>query len=518
MTTHICRDFLTLPSSSSPCTNMYLLTMFLQHVMNYDIDSNVNYDINSSTYTLAYGQNASINIATGSEYIVYVPSGSYSQSITDNNRILALKSDLYPSHNSGLFRVLSTTSSFDGDVGFIIDYRSSEYPQSEINTISWRLYESENNVPIWKSGSNGSTGYNSSGIADNSRIMLTSPLGFNVRLCLESVQDRSGTIPSGFSITPGVGAVSNADYDRFEGCLNASIWYDSTSSIYRGLSVGLTPNVNVYEWETGQWRFTAFGDTDTSAVACVIQNVTFATGGNGFCAFGIPDDISSTTTKLIDKLFVIGYGTALPNLSWHSGFFQHGHSTGIAWSEYGYPAPCILSSYADIRNLNPHIRSLLLTDNPFLNATELIDVEILAATISSSVSFGNEQASQIACRRVGILPFFKQGRNNYQQWSLTPDKSWFHTLDGMFLKWDGPHLSGTLTGSSNALLIATSSFIDKTGVQFYELNPSMSDPITTRIITSIDKDANRFKKTYSYYRQQPQGIQAIKCGSNQSKP
>ena len=87
MTIHISRDFLTSVSSSAPATNMYLLAAFMNHVLSFDVDKHVNFDLTSSTYTKGQYdldannlQFASINNATGSEYTVTIPEVAYTVS------------------------------------------------------------------------------------------------------------------------------------------------------------------------------------------------------------------------------------------------------------------------------------------------------------------------------------------------------------------------------------------------------------------------------------------------------
>lgn len=533
MTIHLCRDFLTLVSASSPSTGMYLTALFIHHVMSFDVDSFNNFNITSSVYTKGqynFDENnlqfGSINLA-GSENIVYLPSGSYSASSADVNRILALRSPASSTFNSGLFRIQSSSIDPVQGVKLTIDYRSSEFPPSESGSLAWRIYASENEVSsTWRSGSNGAAGYNSRGTANNTRIMFNSPSGYQVRLCLESLPDRSGTVPCGFTIAPGAGTVNGSDFDDVEGHLHGPMWFNSTSSIYRGTAVGFAPGSNGLNATTGQWRFTALGDTFKSTIALFSRNVTFNTGGNGWCVFGLPENEQEPLPqKIIERLFVVGYGNSNPNLTWRSGYFNDGHTQGMTWSRFGFPMPCIMSSYADIRNRDPHVRNLTTAaDTPFLGQTELIDVELFGGTMTSSLApttVSGLTASLVvpfAPRRVGRMPLARQGRGNYAQWALTPDKQWLHTLDGIFVPWQGPHLSGTVTGSSNAMLIATSSLTDGTGLQFFEPNPPMQDPPGEPAAVPSNKDANRFRKTYSYYRQQVVEVNVTKGGSNPPKP
>lgn len=526
MTIHLCRDFLTLPSSPSPGTNMYLVSMFLQHVMSAKVNSFHNFDLDSSTYTKGGigRKDGSINLDVDPA-IVWLPSGAYSADSSDVNRVLALRSEVSSTFNSGLFRITAVSTDPVLGTGLKIDYRSSEDPQFESGSLAWRVYASEAEVSaLWLIGSNGSTGYNSNGSAANSRIVLSTPAGYCVRLCMESVPDRSGTVPCGFTIAPGdaAGVNINADFDNSKGHLHGPAWFNTTSSLYKGTAVGLSPMINGLSDATGQWRFTAIGDTFNCSVALFTQNVSFVTGGTGWGVFGIPEDELlpiPDSEHVIDRLFVIGYGNALPNLTWHSGFFSDGHAQGVTWSRYGSPMPLIMSSYADIRNQTPHVRNLsTATDTPFMGLTELLDVDLLGGVMSSSFSVRASAIVPFAARRIGRLPLVRQGRSNYAQWSTTPDKQWLHTQDGIFVTWNGPFLTGSPVGSSNALLVLQTSLTGGSGIQFFEPDPPMSDPIVETVTVASDKDATRFRKTYSYHRQQVVEVNVVKGGSNPSKP
>lgn len=526
MTIHICRDFQTLSGSTSPGTSMYLVALFLQHVMQFDVDSHKNFDLDSSTFTkgrfdvneanLSY---ASINLL-GSENIVYLPANSYIPTGSDVNRILALRSSNFPRHNSGLFRILSSSNHPTLGLGLTIDYRSTEFPQQESGSLAWRIYEAESGVSSsWLSGSNGSSGYASRGTANNTRLMLNAPQGYHVRLCLESTVDTSSTVDSGFSIAPGAGSVDGADFDDFEGHLHGPMWFNSRSETYRGFAVGLTPHINGTAWSSGQWRFTAIGDDLVGNVTFFTRNVSFLTGGNGWCSFGNPEDPSADESdEQINRVYVVGYGNQTPNITWHSGFQSEGHAQGTVWSRYGYPVPCLLSSYADIRNGEPHIRLIPYAGpNPFSNTIELVDVLMLAGTTSSSLGPLTSSVAEQAPFYFGRLPLVRQGAANYTQWATTPDKAWLHIRDGLWIPWAGPYTSDLLTGSYNAELVMTSSYSSGDGLQFFEPDPPMTDPGEETFEDSTVKDANRFRKTYSYYRQQTVEVRVVKDGSSPSK-
>ena len=147
---HLCRDFLTLNSASCPGTNMYAISAFLLHCGGYTLVGQTNFNLLSSSVSLANGTSASINYVNG-PYDVFLPTASYTVSAHDINRILALKSAENPLANSGLFRI----TNYDLPTNTVtIDYRSSQYPQSE-RVLEWRVLENELSFSAaWRTGSN----------------------------------------------------------------------------------------------------------------------------------------------------------------------------------------------------------------------------------------------------------------------------------------------------------------------------------------------------------------------------
>lgn len=84
---------------------------------------------------------AGINFGTGVEKEVSIPSSVRIVSTGDIGRILVLKSTAFPTKNSGCFKITSVNVT---DNRYIIDYRSTENPPSEIaNSMDWWLYENE---------------------------------------------------------------------------------------------------------------------------------------------------------------------------------------------------------------------------------------------------------------------------------------------------------------------------------------------------------------------------------------
>ena len=516
MTIHICRGLSSLSSSLSPATGLYFLSIFMHHVLGYSIKANVNFDITSSSFKKAsYNQNIPFTYPasiTSSGNTVTIPSIVYSVTNQDINRILALKSATNPTYNSGLFRILSVDT---GSNKVTIDYQSSDLPISD-NDLIWTIYSSEHEITSsWVTSSNGSTGYASSYNSNCSRIMLEKENYLFARLCLEDSSMVQTNIPAGCSIS--IGASSRNDIPEFNkdfGVLNGPLYFDTTSSLYRGTSIGFNTRMNSSAWPSGKFTFTAIGNDINGTTLAIARNEDFITGGNALLCFGYPEEYNNEilqTKDIISNIFVIGGTNQTQEITIRSGFHNDNHLQGLAWNDLNTLSSCILSQLADIRNLTPNFRTLTTANVcPIINKTEVSNIELIVGTLKSNLSTAASPIFNFTPKRLGNLPFVKIGRTNYATWSLTPDKLMYHLSGGIYLQWSGPSLSTNLTGSQNVYLLPSYS----NDIQVLQLEPAMYDPVEEVINEELeinkDIDANRYKKTYSYYRQQNIDMELIK--------
>ena len=549
---HLTRDFLTLPSASCPGTNMYALAIFLIGCGGYTISGHTNFNLISGTVEVNHGISASINMV-GGPTDVYLPSGTYMVSDADVNRILVLKSQLYPRANSGLFRV---TAANPVNNTLTIDYRASSDPPAE-EYLSWYLYVDEYTASLgWQSGSNGQPGYGSVSYseivsASASRIILRSPdpTSWQVRLCLESAQDFSGACPSGFSIAPGYGGTATGDFFELPhgsgpGAdqklhLHTALYYNTTESKYRGMVVGLTPaltgvGVGSPLWANGQWRISMIVDDWSGSAGIINRNVSLPvpSSGSGWACFGLCENEQRPPREFevsdpawnCPRLFVVGSSNPQSNLTWRSQFHADNVMQVVGFSKRGYPVPGVLSCYSDISNpSNSHVRYLTSSrESAWMStASELFDVEVLVGTVDQTLSASTaETVFPLQPRRLGRLPFFRQGRAFYPQWNTTTESSspaYYHSLDGVFMEWGGPTPTDSTSGSA---YIATSGSVEEhEGVREYGAFLPGSDPVPDPSSPFVhDIDSTRFRKTYSYYRQVPVPVGVLKGGSNPPKP
>lgn len=555
---HLTRDFLTLASASCPGTNMYALAIFLTVCGGYTSVGQTNFNISSGSLQVMNGLSASISstgVATGSA-MVTLPTSSYVVSNSDIDRILCLKSYEYPRMNSGLFRVTSASISNNS---LKIDYRTNVPAQSE-GYLDWYIFVDELTASLtWRSGSNGTSGYKSFNrgllTSSASRLILKSPdpTSWHVRMCLESLSDVSGACPSGFSIAPGFGGISTGDFAAIppnDGPghdqtlhLHAAHYYDSADPKYRGMVVGLSPCLSVSGsaiWTLGQWRISMIVDNVSGSCAIVNRNVSLPvpSSGSGWAAFGLceneqhfpPQHALSDPSYNCPRLFVVGSSNGQSNLTWRSQFHADNVMQVVGFSKRGYPIPGVLSCYSDISNPNlGHYRYMTASvDTPWMNATELLDVDVLVGTIDQTLSASTTDTFfPIQPRRLGRLPFFMQGRANYTQWTA-PSKTYgssynssslpfLHTLDGVFFEWGGPAPTDVLTGSQ--VILMSGAFELQEGVVQYQGFLPGSDPSTDEEVNPVHNiDATRYRKTYSRYRQAPIPVSVVKGGSNPAKP
>jgi len=506
---------------------MYALTIFLVGCGGYSLVGQTNFDIRSGSFQVAAGVGASIGGSV--PVLVHLPTGSHVVSAADFNRILALRSAARPLANSGLFRVIGWATASNS---LSVDYRSTAAPVAESN-LSWQLFIDEvAAAQSWRSGSNGTAGYGSFSPAGDvsssaSRIVLKSPdpSSWQVRLCLESDHDVSGSCPSGFSIAPGFNGNGNGDFTEAPAGrepwygqrlhLHSAMFYNTSDPKYLGTVVGLSPALGV----TGSWRISMMVDDLTGSCAIVNRNVSLPGSGSGWAAFGLCEDETSVPAPNnagdpslnVRRLFVAGSSNRASNLTWTSQFHVDNNVQVVGFGRRGYPVPGVLSCYSDISNPgNTHARYLTSSaDSAWTGTTELLDVEVLIGTVDQAASASAQPVFPLQPARLGRLPMLMQGRANATQWAVYG--TYYHTVDGVYLSWGGPAPTDAASGSG--VNVASGSLALGQGVGVFAAADPGSDPISSPASPRVDLvDATRYRKTYSYYRQVPVVAKVIKGG------
>lgn len=441
MAIHISRDFSQIVNTGaqSDMVIVYTLAIFLRNVLNFTIVGQTNMDIDG-TYLRSSGTEASINLGTGVEWWVEIPTAQYVVSQADNNCILVLRSAANPRKNSGLFRITKVDATNNR---LQIDYRSSGYPPAESNALPWAIYESEDSVTYFNGGNSQSGEYQTRTTANASRIILQSPhsSGWQVRITRES-NDSQGDI-GGISttITPGTGGDSLGDFQVGGEHLHNQLYYND-NTVRGGLTVGIGMSDND---DGTRWYF--WGDDQSGS--CVIIGRDAGCGVNGWCLFGLPEDEPTSLPDLVvQRLFSIGDDNVLQiEQNWTSGPTDtNDNHGGCAFGLNLTPVSCIMSTYTRLVGAQQSSSDtytmrgqLNAADNPLTNRTELQTVDLIAGTWDNMTE-GATGSGQIAlnCRRLGRVPIARLGRNNFGRYALSTDSSWFHIFNGIWLPWEGP--------------------------------------------------------------------------------
>lgn len=456
MTIHICRDYLTLPSTF-PSASMYLSSIFLLHVGRFTQIGNTAFNLTGSSYLIATGTAASINLGIGLRSTVEIPSATYSITSSDVNNILALRSSTYPRHNSGLYRI-SSVDTLNNRV--VINYRSIEDPPAESSTLEWAIFKNESLISGSMSSIGGipyDSGYTSKWNYGDKRVILQSPhsSSWQVRYCYESSTDRTNHKVL-CSVAPGFNGDSRGDFltGSFDIAapqaqhLHGQLWFNVSNQYYIGTSVGIS-HYHASDISNVQARFYGWVD-DVSGSACFLtRNVSSYV--TSWYSFGLSEDDDIDSIQPIDKLFVFGSANAsTSDVSWSNGPCYLGQYTGIAYGKSNMPINCVMSLYDYVGNVigGTNGRGIkaesVATDNSILGATELQKVDLWAGTADSGYDVDNSSTLynifRFEPRRLGSMPFARVGRANFGSWTTSTDttKSWIHVANGVYLPWQGP--------------------------------------------------------------------------------
>jgi hypothetical protein len=454
MTIHICRDFLSL-ATNQPSGSMYITSCFAIGVLGYTQVGHTNFNVSGSSL-VSSGISASITSSAGTTSVT-IPSGTYVISASDVNRILALKSDTNPRHNSGLFRV-QTVDTVNNRLN--IDYRSSDASISEVETLKWTIFVSENDMPGVSNAVArvpvGGSGYQSMGPTYNGpRVILQSPhsSSWQVRFCQESTTDRTNvgvttSVAPGFSGSA-IGDFQTGSFDisrQNPEHLHGAMWFNSSTDRFRGLQVGINQVNSEDQTFSAQARYYIWGDDDKGSIVTLIRNV--ANYQTGWFAFGLSEDDEPAPPLISQKLF--SYGTqwqTTGHITWNGRITDTQFQGGVAYGLQKHPVVCTLACFVMMGDGRYLVhRNANAVNSNLLGATELQRVCLYAGTSDTPKGqytyWPANQVGDHEPRRMGSFPIARQGRSNFASWTLTSDsnKAWLHSLNGVYLPWEGPSI------------------------------------------------------------------------------
>ncbi len=445
MARHLLRDYAiqTLTLAKQGTVQAYLLAIFMRRVLNYTMVGHTNFNIDTvGPFLLAsgvgLGNRAGINFGVGAVYQVSVPVAIRVVAAGDVGRLICLRSTANPLFNSGVFLITGVNTT---DNRYIVDYRSGDSPPAEAaDSMDWWLYVSDDNLPVI-GANNAGTGsqYRGNGTSTTARIILQSPhaTAWQIRICLETATDRSANGVPPISATPGFGGNSAGD---FVGLRHTHVaqWFDNNTSVYRG-AIGFGDTSSL----TG--RITFCGDDTGQAVAAFYRRITGSLFDQLYCV-GIPDNEPTPTPATDQRIFAYGNNSTLTNFFNNISFITlptqtslGGQGIGLGLGSPVFVSPsCWVYVTGNAQGSGPESDSLA-SDSPFITATELFTVELIAGT-NPSGSQTSAAVLQLDMRPMGTMPFIRMGRANFGNFTLTTDggKAWQHGKNGVYLQWGGP--------------------------------------------------------------------------------
>ena len=460
MALHLCKDFLAKhPTSSTVTTRFYhvcLVAYFLRGVLGFTFVGHTSFNLEGASITKGSGvNNANINLGSPLERAVQLP-GSYVVSAADLDRVLAIKSNLNPLMNSGLFRIsgidLPTNS-------VILTGRSWLDPPIPETGVSWRMFENEGTVTnSFALGTNGNpdtgstTKYRGDLSATTSRIILQSPHSTNwqVRLCCETPSDSDGGSGQGHigaaaSFAPGYGGNSSGDFPNGGQHLHhGEFWNIGSDNSQTTRNTGVQGGLGSRN-ATIPGRYYMWGD-DVTGTCFVAVRQHGSTETEGVVCFGLPEDEEQPIpTSPIYRLFCFGCtnNNADVTLDIKPEAYNNGRSQmGTAYGLGNQPITCVPVSwhYSTGGGLNTGIMNNgTAADDVYLGATTLWAWDLVAGTWDNTYINGGPQFQPLEPRRLGRLPFARRGRENFNVWSTSVDqgRTYLHVQAGMFLPWSG---------------------------------------------------------------------------------
>lgn len=440
MATHLLRDYQTQSVPSGSIDQIaYLLAIFCHRVLSYSVVGQTNFNLNASPYLLASGTTSGLRagINFGSEYRreVSVPSGVRIVSQSDIGRMIVLRSEANPRHNSGIFLITGVNVT---DNRYIVDWRSADDPPAEAaDSMPWWLYERDLTFPNTR-GPNAGPGYRSFGASTCSRVILQSPhsSGWQVRICLESTQDQesSGTnVTSQWTYVPGTGGDSAGDFPVGGDHLHSALWWNTnTTNVAQVPGQGRIGSQN-------QYRLSMAGSE--LGVYCFIRQIGGPT--NWHFQFGMcENEPQPPPLKVTRRLFMFGHNSSTNSSQTSAGLVANSfHYHGLSQGFNGQPVSANIASWSHIETNSafaggPWYNTSGAND-PFSQATELIPVEVVSGMAENWYN-SSQRIHVFEPRLMGTLPFVRAGRSNFPNFTLTVGREWQHMQFDTYMIWGGP--------------------------------------------------------------------------------
>lgn len=443
MTLHICKGLLDVPTHKE-MIGIYWTALFCRYILGFTVVGQTNFNIEGVAILKGSGTGASINTGTGNEFAVKIPSIQYTVSSSDLNRVLILKSSLFPLQNSGMYRI--TAINVAQNLVYIEPQVATRHP-AETGTLTWVMTESDRLFTFNTNGNAAATGlYHGQGAATCSRIILQSPnaMGWQVRLCSESTTDTATNGLSQCTVAAGFGGDSAGDFPAGGEHLHQNQWRNTNSPLYQMSTAGLDIANGSDLCKTWIW-----GDDVTGTCVIVIASATAGSVSANlktWAMFGLPENEElPLPPRDIQRLFSIGVYRPDNTLgtSWRSGASSNGSTHFPQGSAFGLsrqPVSCCFGLYAFLTGQDSSATDPMFvtaaSENSFTLETEFLPVDLMSGTYDTFYVFTGVGVYQLEPRRLGRVPLARAGRA-ITVMSTSEDSMWIHIDAGIWLPWSG---------------------------------------------------------------------------------
>jgi hypothetical protein len=234
------------------------------------------------------GTGASINLTSPTAtYGVAIPSSVRIVAAGDVGKPLILKSSLYPTKNSGIFKISSVDIPNNR---YTIDYRSSDTPPPETGTLTWWLYEVETQVSNYLENPGLSSNLSITAATNTTPIIITTSSGQPGFVTGQTIVITGGTGNTGVNGTWVITQVANTNNQYVltgsvgNGTYNANTALANITGYY-GDGYYYTSRVLLQSPHASGWQTRICVEPVTGGVPYV--SVSVGMGGNSFADFPI---------------------------------------------------------------------------------------------------------------------------------------------------------------------------------------------------------------------------------------
>jgi hypothetical protein len=320
---------------------------------------------------------------------------------------------------------------------------------------------------IYDNTSNGNTTsqYRGYGTSTAPRIILQSPhpMGWQVRICHEAVDDNGATASSQaaecpmISMSPGLGGNASGDFLVGGQHIHAPFYLNSNNTNLQGGAPGFGDNLNFPNGTSAEpYRITMAGDTDGYGLVIIGRRPGNATGPRSYLmTFGMCE---SETLPLPPnneaRLFAIGSGNSqssgnnLNDVSWFPGNIgtggtAQGMTQSPAFGSIAVPST-ICSSFLTYATGSGSFGSPIFDgsagDTPWFGGVELFPIDIISGIVNTwnNSAVTNYGFPLTQGRFLGTIPHIREGRANFQEYAVTADLVGQHMRRGLWMLWGGP--------------------------------------------------------------------------------